>query len=83
MDLYVIFAQRKCDYEGQYALEALAVADEYTMDENPDYILEKLQEYKKSDEFEEVKIVIVQIPDAKLYSLFRTPSIDGDLREFK
>lgn len=38
MKLYILFGQRKCTYDGQYAPEALAIADEWTMDENPDYI---------------------------------------------
>ncbi len=42
MKLYVLFGQRKCTYDGQYAPEALAIADEWTMDENPQYIGEEL-----------------------------------------
>lgn len=44
MKLYVLFAQRKETYDGEYAPEALAVADEYTMDESPEWMERQIKE---------------------------------------
>lgn len=36
MDLHILFIQRKEEYEGQFAPEALVVWDENCIDENPE-----------------------------------------------
>lgn len=48
VNLHVYFIQRKESYPGQYAPEAMAIADEYTMDENPEYLEEQILGVKNS-----------------------------------
>lgn len=62
MKLHVIFGQRKCRYDGEYAPEALDVADEYTMDENPAWLEGRLKEHRKNDSFQSVDVLIVRVP---------------------
>ena len=57
MKLYVLFAQRECRYEGEYAPEAVHVVDEFSYDENPHWLNERLEEAKKDDEFVAAAIV--------------------------
>ncbi len=61
MDLYVLIGQRKERYEGEYGMEALAVASEADLDGNPDYIREQLQLNKGSDEFDALAIVTLKV----------------------
>lgn len=63
MKLYVIFAQRQCRYSGEYAPEALAVADENTMDDNPEYLYGKLEEAKASTAFAAAEIFEILLSD--------------------
>lgn len=62
MKLYVIFAQRKCSYEGQYAPEALEIADENTMSDNPTWLPKKLDSYRNLGEFLAVETIVVDVP---------------------
>ena len=61
MDLYVLIGQRKERYEGEYGLEALAVATEADRDGNPEYLSDCLQENKSSDEFDALAIVTLKV----------------------
>lgn len=61
-DLYVILGQRKEHYPGEYAPEALDVADEYTMGENPEWLLERLQDHRKVSGWEAVEVVRIAVP---------------------
>lgn len=61
MKLYILFGQRKCRYDGQYAPEALAIADEWTMDENPDYIEDEKSKYESSKEFSSLVIIPIEV----------------------
>ena len=63
MKIYVIFAQRKCRYEGEYAPEALDIISEFGMDENPDYLENKRGEYIRSNEFVSVAIIPISVSD--------------------
>jgi hypothetical protein len=63
MNLYIIFAQRKCSYPGEYAPEALHVVDEFSRDENPDWIAEKLAEAQAADEFVSADIICIRLDD--------------------
>lgn len=47
MHLHVWFIQRKERYPGQYAPEARLVADEFTMEESPEYLSEAIEKEKK------------------------------------
>jgi len=60
-DLYVIFGQRKERFPGEYAPEALDVADWIAMEENPEWIQERLQHHKDTKEFESLEIVRIEV----------------------
>lgn len=65
MKLYVLFAQRIETHCGQYAPEALAVADEFTMEENPTWIYEQKSDAETTGEYEAAEIFEIQLsPDA-------------------
>jgi hypothetical protein len=49
MEITVLFIQRKESYEGEYAPEALIVADEYTMDDNPEFFDEEVKRILEED----------------------------------
>lgn len=61
MDLYVLMGQRKERYEGEYGMEALAIASEADMDSNPEYMGEQMQEYRGSGEFDALAIVTLKV----------------------
>lgn len=63
MRLFVLFGQRKCDYPGQYALEALACMDEVGQSDNPDYLESEHTRYKDSDEFDRLSIVELSVSE--------------------
>lgn len=61
MDLLILFAQRKENYPGEYAPEALEIVTEYDYDENPDFINCKAIDAGKNPEFESAEIIRVQV----------------------
>ena len=63
MKIYVLFGQRKEDYPGQYAPEALDVMDEFGWDENSEYLLDKLDERSKDPEWIGLEIVPIEFGD--------------------
>lgn len=65
MRIKILFIQRKCSYEGEYAPEALAMVDEYTDDENPDYFINecKTQLEKVGDEIASQRVLEISISD--------------------
>jgi len=66
MKVYVIFGQRKCRYQGEYDVEALAVASEADFDENPDYLRGELKKYQDCQEFEGLAMVALEVPRASI-----------------
>lgn len=81
MKLHIIFGQRKCRYEGEYAPEALDIADEYTMDENPAWLEERLAEHRKDDSFQSVEVLVVRVPDKAIADLLtpKAPEVDASV----
>ena len=63
MDLFVLVGQRKEQYEGQFAPEALAVIDEYGYSDNPDYMRDELQKQTKSGEFSALAVMHLRVSD--------------------
>lgn len=63
MTLYVLFAQRRESYSGEYAPEALAVADEYAMDDNPEWMDSQIKEQVLAygDEFVGYKVLRIAL----------------------
>lgn len=70
--IYLLIGQRQVSYPGQYAPEALAVADEYTQDDNPDYLLSEFKKYESSKEFTSLKVIKVDVK-ADFYKLLHPP----------
>lgn len=66
MDFLILIGQRKCRYAEQYAPEALEVIDEYGNDENPDFLVEKMAEYKKTNEFDSLAVVRIRVMSAAI-----------------
>lgn len=66
---------------GEYAHEALDIADEYTMDENPDWLTGKLEEHRKDETFASVEVLIVRVPDKAIYDALspKTPEVDASI----
>ena len=65
--LYVLAAQRKCMYPGQYAMEILEVADWQTAeDENPEWLVEKYEYYYQSKEFTHLKWIPLDVSEKEL-----------------
>jgi hypothetical protein len=73
MKVHIIFAQRKEHYPGEYGPEALACATEFEYDENPEYLDGEFLKYLKTDEFESVKLLKLDINGVKLMELLRPP----------
>jgi hypothetical protein len=61
MKIYVVMAQRKCRYPGQYAPEALAVQDEYGRDENAEYLADVVAENESGGEFDAVACLCLEV----------------------
>lgn len=66
MKLHVIFGQRVCSYEGEYAPEVLDCWDGYTVDENPEGFDQAVQKARSrtfgdAPEFSSVAVIDVTI----------------------
>lgn len=66
MKLYVLFGQRPCRYEGEYAPEALAVADEFTEEDNPDYMRERVAIEQATGDFTALRVIAFNVDGAKI-----------------
>lgn len=65
----VLFGVRKGTYAGQYGLESFASMDEYGVDANPDYLLDKAKEAVESKEFASLGFVDIGIDSAQLKAI--------------
>jgi len=75
MTIFVIIAQRKEKYEGEYQPEVLDAIDEYGNDENGEaWANEKAEEYRKTNEFENVQVVQVFVPTSQIMLILRPPN---------
>jgi len=63
MKLFVLFGQRKCNYPGEYALEALACMDENGHSDNPDYLYAEQAKYEQSSEFDRLSVVELSVSE--------------------
>lgn len=81
MKVYILFGQRPCRYEGEYAPEALAVADEWTEEDNPGYMREQLATEQAKGDFAHLQIVQIALDGAKLMEVLtpKTPSIPAKI----
>lgn len=82
MKFHTLVGQRKCSYPGQYVPEALAVADEYTMSKNQEWLKTEEKKYKDSNEFDAISVIIIYVHDDFVdEALFppKQPAIDGEV----
>jgi hypothetical protein len=81
MTIFVLFGQRKEDYDGQFAPEALAVISCYGQEENPDYMADELAKYEATKEFIGLRVCEVSIGSQSSLRdiLVGTPSIKGQV----
>lgn len=77
---HVLVAQRLCRYDGEYLPEALAVADQITMDENPSYMATEVKDAQNSLDFAALRVLKVQIPLAAVdQALELTVDVKGEV----
>lgn len=69
MKLFVLFAQRKERYPGEYAPEALHCIDEYGNDDNPSFLLDAKADAIATGEFSTVEIIALDFNGAKVHSI--------------
>ena len=79
MDFLILVGQRKQRYEGEYLPEALEVIDANGNDENPDFLIDKRDEYERTEEFDSLAAVRVRVSGAAITeALYPTSkAIDG------
>lgn len=76
MELIVLIGQRKERYEGEYALEALAVIDAIGDDDNPEYMQEQLQKLRSSGDFDALAPIRLTVSEKAVREILypsRTP----------
>lgn len=85
MNLHILFAQRHCNYDGQYAPEVLEAVDEFTIYENPSWLADKLVEAKANDEFVAAEIIVIKLGDDAMEAitdrLTGTTTVQGGMLE--
>lgn len=69
MKLFVLFAQRKESYEGEYAPEALHCIDECGDDGNPSFLRDMKAEAINSGEYSSVEVVTLTFDGNEVYSI--------------
>ena len=74
MKLYVLFLMRK----GEDELEAMAVADEYTMELNPVYMYEQEEQVKRGSDYLHHEVVEVTVPSDPIYKAFEKNMVKVD-----
>lgn len=80
MDFLILVGQRKERYEGEYFPEALEVIDANGNDENPDFLIDKKDEYERSKEFDSLTVVRIRVPVAEITeALYPTSKAIGGL----
>ncbi len=71
MIIYVLMGQRKENYPGEYAPEALACMDDEGQSVNPDYLASKKAEADETNDFESTVIVALEANTRAILSLLR------------
>lgn len=61
MKLFVLFAQRTEEYQGQHAPECLAVMSEWDEDANPDYLRHEKAKADATGEFERTEVIPLDV----------------------
>jgi len=74
MKLHVLFLART----DEDVAEAMAVADEYTMEVNPDYMYEKVEKVKKFSDYSSHAVVVINVPSKPIYDALRPKQVEVD-----
>lgn len=74
MKLHVLFFLR----EGETVLEAMAVADEYTMDVNPEYMENEEEEVKKFSDYKSHVVITINVPSKPIYDALNPKQVEVD-----
>jgi len=82
MKFHILVGQRKCTYPGQYAMEALEIADEWMMEENGVWLAGKKEYYEQSKEFDALAVMVVFVHDDFVKEALyppEQPPVDGEV----
>ena len=82
MKIICLFGQRIESYDGEYAPELLAAIDEYSDDENPDFMNDEEDKYNNDyDDFSFIKRIIININDKEFNEVFFGKEINGTIKK--
>ena len=83
MILKVLFIQRKCSYDGEFAPEAMVCVDEFCFNENPKWFENEVENYleEQADGISSHAVVDIEIDHKKLSSILNNnPTIKGEIK---
>ena len=83
MRIHVLFGQRKEDYDGQYAPEALLAWDEYSREDNYDGFEEAVENEKKTvgDQMTAMRVIDLEVDGDKIRRLLiGTPVVKATIK---
>lgn len=66
MKLFVLLGSRKGNYPDQYAPEALAVTDEFSSEDNPEWITDMKKEKEATGEFDALVVIALEVSDVAI-----------------
>lgn len=70
MKIICLFAQEKCEYEGQYAPDLRAAIDEWGNSDNPAYLNEEEEKLRKDGSIAFWRRITLEVNDADFDRLF-------------
>lgn len=74
MKIYCLFAQQKCNYEGQYIPDLRAAIDEYGDADNPAYLDDAEEKLRKDNSIAFWRLITLEVSDDEFDRLFYPPS---------
>lgn len=83
MILKVLFIQRKCSYDGEFAPEALCCVDEYSIEDNPEWFETEVNRQITccEEDISSHSVIEIEIDQEKLSSILNNnPTIQGEIK---
>lgn len=80
MILHCLFVQRKCRYVGEYAPELYDSIDEFGMEENPEFMEEKLSEVRSDGSIESFAVIDVNVSLKEIQKILGRQCIEGEIK---
>jgi hypothetical protein len=71
MQIHVLFGQRKERYAGEYGPVIIAADDEYSAEDNPDWLLQQKAEAEADGDFESVAIITFEVSQDEIMKRLR------------